>query len=166
MGDKPRVTKLSSKHDRSEFISGSLVLDRYIKDYAVTNQQSRHSITYVALVDERVVGFYSLAVSSIKYKDAPKRLIKGVPSQPVRVMLLARLAVDESWQGKGLGLALVKDAMLRTLAAADIAGLRAIVVDAKNGKARSFYEHLGFEKFSRESLKLYRLLKDIRHMLK
>ena len=98
------------------------------------------------------------------HDEAPERLKKGIPRHPVPVIILARLAVDTSWHGKGLGAALVADAMRRVLQASDIAGVRAMLVHAKDEAARNFYQHLGFEPFQDNSLTLYRLLKDIRAM--
>jgi GNAT superfamily N-acetyltransferase len=100
----------------------------------------------------------------VAHDEAPERLAKGVPRHPVPVIILARLAVDRTWRGKGLGAALVVDAMRRVLQAADIAGVRAMVVHAKDETAQRFYEHLGFEQFPEKALTLYRLLKDIRAM--
>src|SRR5262249_7692133 len=90
------------------------------------------------------------------------RVIKGLARHPVPVMLLARLAVDRRFQGRHLGSELLRDALLRTLAAADIAGLRAIVVDAKDERARRFYQGYGFEPFLGDPLRLALLIKDAR----
>ena len=100
------------------------------------------------------------------YEDTPERLAKGIPRHPVPVLLLARLAVDQTWQGKGLGAALVTDAMRRTLQVADIVGVRAMLVHAKDEKAKRFYTYLGFEAFPGEPLTLYRLIKDLRNMVR
>ena len=81
-------------------------------------------------------------------------------------MLLARLAVASNWQGKGLGAALVSDALRRVLQVADIAGVRAMVINAKDEQAQAFYEPLGFEPFADNPFTLYRLIKDIRAMQK
>ncbi len=95
-------------------------------------------------IRDRVVGYCSLAVSEAAYADAAERLKRGLARHPVPIMLLARLAVSGQAQGRGLGAGLLKDAMLRTLQAADIAGIRAFVVHAKDENARRFYEHFGF----------------------
>jgi GNAT superfamily N-acetyltransferase len=160
----PRIAKLSLEHDASGFESGSPALDRYIKAYALASQRANVAQTYVAAATERIVGYHTLVVGSVTYEGAPQRMTKGAPRHPVPIMLLARLAVDISWQGKGLGAALIVDAMRRVLQVADIAGVRAMAVHAKDENARRFYEHLGFEPFPDQPLTLYRLLKDIHAM--
>src|SRR5260370_234994 len=119
---------------------GREALNRFLIRYALQNQQAGASQTYVALIDEEVVGFYTLVVGQVDYADAPERLTKGLARHPVPIMLLGRLAVATSWQGKGLGSGLLKDAMLRTLQAADIAGIRVFAVHAKDDDAKSFYQ--------------------------
>lgn len=165
MPEKPRVAKLAREHEVDEFDSGSDALDRFLKLHALQSQGAGVAQTYVAALDSRVVGYHTLAVGSVVHEDAPGRLKKGVPRHPIPVVVLARLAVDRSWQGRGLGSALVVDAMRRVLQAADIAGVRAIAVHAKEETAGRFYEHLGFEPFPRQPMTLYRLLKDVRAMM-
>jgi GNAT superfamily N-acetyltransferase len=133
-----------------------------LNSYALTNQRSDSAQTYIALTGRTAVGYYSLAVGSVVYDDAPERLGKGLPRHSVPVMILARLAVDLRMRSKGLGAGLLADALRRTIAAADIAGIRAIVVHAKDDHARAFYEHFGFVGFGERALTLYVLLKDIR----
>ena len=105
-------------------------------------------------------------VGQVEYDAAPERLTKGLARHPVPIMLLARLAVETAWQGKGLGSGLLKDAMLRTLQAADIAGIRAFAVHAKDEEAGSFYERFDFVASPSDPYHLFRLLKDIRAALK
>ena len=159
------VEKLRREHDTSAFHSGEEVLDRFLDRFAFANQQAGGSATYVALAGNQVVGFYSLAVGQVSYEDASERLTKGLARHPVPVMLLARLAVDIDWQGKRIGAGLLKDALLRTLQAADIVGIRAMIVHAKNDRARVFYEHFGFQPSPTDPYHLFRLLKDIRVMV-
>lgn len=109
-----------------------------------------------------MAGFYSLAVGQIAFDDAPERLAKGLARHPVPVMLLARLAVSVAHQGRGIGSGLLKDAMLRSLAAAEIAGIRAMVTHAKDDAARRFYEHFDFAPSPTDPLHLFILLKDAR----
>ena len=160
-----RIDKLRREHNTSAFHCGEDSLDRFLDRFAFPNQQAGGSTSYVALSENQIVGFYSLAVGQVVYEDAPERLSKGLASHPVPVMLLARLAVDLNWQGKRLGAGLLRDALLRTLQAADIVGIRAIVVHAKNDEARRFYEHFGFFPSPTDPYHLFRLLKDIRAML-
>lgn len=164
MSDKLQVTKLAVAHDTTSFDCGNEALNRFLKLHALAGQRSGISQTYVATTGDRIAGFHTLVVGQVTYEDAPERLAKGLPRYPVPVIILARLAVDRSWQGKGLGSALVVDAMRRVLQAADIAGVRAMVVHAKDETAQRFYEHLGFLSFPDKPLTLFRLIKDIRAM--
>ena len=134
--------------------------------YALQSQQTGASQTYVALADEQIAGYYTLVVGQVDYDDAPQRLTKGLARHPVPIMLLARLAVATAWQEKGFGSGLLKDAMLRTLQAAEIAGIRAFSVHAKDDQARAFYEHFDFVPSPADPYHLFRLLKDIRGLLK
>ena len=109
-----------------------------------------------------MVGCYMLVVGQVEYNDAPERLTKGLARHPVPIMLLARLAVSIARQGTGLGAGLLKDAMLRTIQAADIAGIRAFAVHAKDDQARALYEHFDFVTSPSDPYHLFRLLKDIR----
>jgi len=106
-----------------------------------------------------------LAMGQVMYDDAPQRLTKGLARHPVPLVLLARLAVDRRWQSQGVGKALLKDAMMRTLQAADIAGVRALAVHAKNDEAKRFYEHFDFVPSPSDSMHLFVLLKDVRRIV-
>jgi GNAT superfamily N-acetyltransferase len=110
----------------------------------------------------RVVGYHALAASSISLHEAGQRAARGMPRHPVPTALLARLAVDMTVHGRGLGTWLLRDAMLRTLSAAESMGIRVLVVHAIDVQARSFYEHHGFEPSRTDPLNLQMLTKDIR----
>ncbi len=163
-----RIEKLQRAHDIETFDCGQDALNRFLIRYALQNQQAEASQTYVALAGEvkKTVGYYTLVVGQVEYADAPVRLAKGLARHPVPIMLLARLAVATDWQGKGLGAGLLKDAMMRTLQAADIAGIRAFAVHAKDDAARVFYSHFDFVPSPSDPWHLFRLLKDIRAELK
>ena len=120
----------------------------------------------MAVVGDVVVGFHTLVVAQVEYDDAPQRLGKGIARHPNPLMLLARLAVATNWQGKGLGSGLLKDAMLRTVQAADIAGIRAMAVHAKDDAARAFYDRSGFVQAPTDPYHLFVLLKDVRRIVK
>jgi GNAT superfamily N-acetyltransferase len=166
MNDGPRIEKLRRDHAVDLFDCGQEALNRFLIRYAFQNQQAAASQTYVALVRDEVVGFYTLVVAQIEYDDAPERLGKGLARHPIPLMLLARLAVATIWQGKRLGSGLLKDAMVRTLQAADIAGIRALAVHAKDDDARAFYERFGFVQAATDPYHLFVLLKDVRAILK
>jgi GNAT superfamily N-acetyltransferase len=156
-----RIEKLHRTHDIEGFDCGKDALNRFLTRYALQNQQANASQTYVALTDDDIVGFYTLVVGQVEYADAPERLIKGLARHPVPIMLLARLAVALGWQGKGLGSGLLKDAMLRTLQAAGIAGIRAFAVHAKDDEARAFYERFDMIPSPADPYHLFILLKDL-----
>src|SRR5213593_3890121 len=166
MNDQPRIEKLRRDHHVDVFDCGQEALNRFLVRYAFQNQQAEASQTYVALVGDEVVGFYTLVVAQVEFGDAPQRLGKGLAKHPIPLMLLARLAVAASRQGKGLGSGLLKDAMVRTLQAADIAGIRAMAVHAKDDDARAFYERFGFVAAPTDPYHLFVLLKDVRVILK
>lgn len=160
-----RIEKLRRDHPVDSFTCGRDELDRFLIRYALGNQQANASQTYIGLHDQEVIGFYSLVVGEVAFGDAPERLTKGLARHPVPVMLLARLAVSTTWQGRKIGSGLLKDAMLRTLQAADIGGIRAFAVHAKDEPAKQFYEQFGFVASPTDPLHLYRLIKDLRRSL-
>jgi len=159
------VEKLRRDHPVEGFDCGHDHLNRYLLRYAWQNQQAGGSQTYVGIVDDTVVGFYTLAVGQVTQEEAPSRLTKGLARHPVPIMLLARLGVDRRWQGQGIGKALLRDAMQRTLQAADIAGIRAFAVHAKDENARRFYEHFDFIPSPVDPMHLFVLLKDVRRII-
>jgi GNAT superfamily N-acetyltransferase len=159
------IEKLGRHHAVDDFDCGEDSLNRFLTRFAFPSQQANASQTYVGLADGAVIGFYTLVVGEVSYDDAPGRLTKGLARHPVPLMLLARLAVSQVWQGKGVGAGLLKDAMLRTIQAAEIGGIRALAVHAKNDVARTFYEHFGFIPSPTDSLHLFVLIKDLRQMM-
>ena len=165
MNPARRIEKLRRDHPVEGLDCGHEQLNRYLLRYAWQNQQAGASQTYVGIVDDIVVGFYTLAVGQVSREEAPSQLTKGLAKHPVPIMLLARLGVDRRWQGQGIGKALLKDAMLRTLQAADIAGIRAFAVHAKEENAKRFYEHFDFIPSPTDPMHLFVLLKDVRRTL-
>lgn len=159
------IEKLQRHHAVDAFECGREELNRFLQHHALQNQQSGGAQTYVGLVDQSVVGYYALAVGSLEQEDAPERVKKGLAKHSIPIMLLARLAVDGHWKKRGIGAALLKDAMLRTLQAADIAGIRALVVHAKDDEARRFYERFDFLPSPSDPLHLCTLLKDARKIV-
>ena len=165
MSDDRRVEKLRRDHPVENFDCGREDLNRYLVRYAWQNQQAGAAQTYVGIVGKVIVGYHTLAVGHVTLEDAPQRLTKGLAKHPVPVMLLARLATDRRWQGQGVGKALLRDAMHRTLQAAEIAGIRALAVHAKDEDARRFYEHFDFIPSPTDPMHLFVLLKDVRRII-
>lgn len=165
MTGKLIIEKLARRHDVDAFDCGKEPLNLFLARYALQNQKAEASQTYVALNDERIVGYYTLVVGEIAYDRAGDRLKKGLARHPVPVMVLARLAVSTGMQGKGVGSGLLKDALMRTISAADIAGIRAIIVHAKDDEAKSFYERYDFTASPTDPYHLFVLVKDVRATL-
>lgn len=159
------VGKLGAADAVDAFDCGHPALNQFLQRYALVNQKANSAQTYVCCINGEVVGFYSLTVGSVDPVSAPSRVMKGLARHPVPVMVLARLAVDQAHQRKGLGQALLKDALLRTAQAADIAGVRALVVHAKNEAARQWYESWEFEPSPTDSFHLFLMLKDMKSLL-
>ena len=160
-----RIEKLTKQHSVDDFDCGEDALNRFLSRFALPNQQASASQTYIGLADDTIVGFYTLVVGEVAYDDAPERLKKGLARHPVPLMLLARLAVSQVWQGKGIGSGLLKDAMLRTTQAAEIGGIRALAAHAKNDAACAFYEHFGFMPSPTDPLHLFVLTKDLQRII-
>jgi GNAT superfamily N-acetyltransferase len=158
----PSPIALNKSHDLTAFDCGEAALNDYLHKYAFQNHQNRSARTYVTARDYRVVGYYTLAAGSVRREDTPPRVAKGLGNYPVPIILLARLAVDRTEQGKGLGAALLKDAILRAAQAADIVGCRAMLTHAKDQVAQAFYRKFGFESSPIDQLHLYLLMKDIK----
>jgi GNAT superfamily N-acetyltransferase len=134
---------LTGEHDLSGFECGVPELDDWLKRRALQNEASRASRTFVVVADGRVVGYYALATGAVAHRAATGRVRRNMP-EPIPVMVLGRLAVHREYQGSGLGAGLLRDALLRTLRAADLAGIRAILLHAVNEDAKRFYLHHGF----------------------
>lgn len=157
------VEPLRSNHEIAAFDCGSEPLNRFLKRHAMANQASGGARTYVTCAEaRRVVGYYGLCAGAVEHAQAPSRTAKGLAKHPIPVLLLARLAVDRAHQGKGLGKALLKDALVRTTQAADIAGIRALLVHAKDEAARAWYAQFDFEPSPTDPLHMFLILKDIR----
>jgi GNAT superfamily N-acetyltransferase len=159
------IRKLSPTDGVDAFDCGQPALNHFLQRYALINQKANSAQTYVCFLRGEVVGFYSLAVGSVEPAHTPTRVHKGLARHPVPVMLLARLAVDRRHQGKGLGKALLKDALLRTLQAADIAGIRCLLVHAKDEAARQWYLSWDFEPSPTDPYHLFLMIKDLKALL-
>lgn len=160
-----QIAKLKASDVVDAFDCGHPALNQFLQRYALLNQKANSAQTYVCSQGGEVLGFYSLAVGSVDLESAPLRISKGLARYPVPVMILARLAVDQAHQRKGLGQALLKDALLRTAQVAEIAGVRALLVHAKDEAARQWYEAWEFEPGPTDSFHLFLMLKDLKAML-
>lgn len=151
------LAPLDGGHERTAFDCGVSALNLYLCNYALQNQRRGIVRNYVTVRAESrlVVGYYSLVYASLAQKLLPPELVKGVGKYDIPVMLLARLTVDRREQGQGLGKALLKDAILRTMQAAEIAGLKLLLVFAKDEAAAGFYRKHGFEPVVDDPLKLF-----------
>jgi GNAT superfamily N-acetyltransferase len=155
---------LAEVHDFSDFRCGEASLDDWLKRRARANQASGASRTYVVCEGKRVIGYCALASGVVTVAIAPGRFRRNMP-HPIPVAVLARLAVDREWQGKGLGRALFRDAARRVAQAADAIGIRGIVVHAISEEAKGFYLALGFDPSPLEPMTLMVTLSDVRAAL-
>lgn len=151
------VSALDGGHDRAYFDCGVPALNLYLRNYALQNQNRGIVRNYVTTHpgDRIIVAYYSLVYASLPQKSLPPKVVKGLGKYDIPIMLLARLAVDRRDQGKGLGKALLKDAILRTMQAAEIAGLKLLLVHAKDEEAAEFYKKQGFVPVPDDPLRLF-----------
>jgi GNAT superfamily N-acetyltransferase len=134
---------LTQEHDVAAFDCGVPILNDWLKNRALDNEKAGASRTYVVTAGGRVVGYYALATGAVAASDAPGRVRRNMPD-PIPIMVLGRLAVDQSHHGHGLGQGLLRDAVLRTVQAAKMVGIRAILVHAISEDAKRFYLRHGF----------------------
>lgn len=155
---------LAAHHDVSAFQSGEDALDAWLKRRALKNQIGGASRSFVVCEGARVVGYYALASGAVAVDVASGRFRRNMPD-PIPVVVLGRLAVDQSLHGKGLGRALVQDAARRVLHAADTIGIRGILVHALSGEAKAFYERVGFDPSPLDPMMLMVTLADLQAAL-
>src|ERR1039458_408661 len=161
------VEKLSKDHDLSRFDCGNGALNLWLKRFAWANVQNDSARVYAAHRHDRVVGgYHSLTAGSVSRGEASQRIGHGLAAHPIGVVVLGRLAVDRAQQGKGLGIALLQDALLRVEHAADTVGVRAVLVQAIDATARSFYLRFGFSPSPVDEMRLMLLMKDLRAFLR
>lgn len=161
LGYEP-IHKFRVEDSAASFDCGYPALNQFLQRYALVNQKAGSAQTYACCKAGEVVGFYCLTVGSVERNEAPDRIVKGLARHPVPVIILARLGVDISHQKKGLGRALLKDALLRTIQVADIVGIRALIVHAKNDVARKWYTEWEFEPSPTDPFHLFLMLKDLK----
>jgi GNAT superfamily N-acetyltransferase len=159
------IEKLTADRSVIDFDCGQVELNQFIQKYAYQNQKANSSQTYIAIYEDTVIGYYSLTVGSVIHSQTPSRVAKGQPKHPIPVMILARLAVDLRSQNRGVGKGLLKDALKRTAQAADIAGIRALLVHAKDPNVKLWYERFDFEPSPFDPFSLFLLLKDLKKTL-
>ena len=155
---------LAAHHDVSTFQSGEETLDTWLKRRALKNQISGASRTFVVCEAARVVGYYALASGAVAVEAASGRFKRNMPD-PIPVVILGRLAVDQSLHGQGLGRALVQDAARRVLHAADTIGIRGMLVHALSESAKAFYERVGFDPSPLDPMLLMVTLADLQAAL-
>lgn len=157
-----RIEKLNRTHPVEEFTCGQAELDRFLIRHALQAQQMSSSQTYVGLSGKTIIGFYTIVAGEVRHADAPERVAKGMPRHPIPLLVLARLAAHSEWQGRGVGAGLLLNALERTLQVADIIGVRALAVHAKDETAAAFYRHFGFVPSPTDRRHLFMLIKDLR----
>lgn len=146
------------------FSCGDEDLDKYLQMFARQNHKKGIGKTFIAVGDECAVGFYTISMSSIEFTDIPSTYNKGLPKYPLPVAKIGRLAVDSQFQGKKIGTALLFDALKKINEASKVVAAYAVVVDAKNAKAKTFYESFGFANYKNE-LSLYLPMKTVNTLL-
>jgi len=142
------------------FDSGVPALDEWLKRRALQNESAGASRTFVTCGGENVIGYYSLAAASVMHGIATSRVRRNMPD-PVPAVLIGRLAIHKDWQGKGLGADLLRDAVLRIAGAAEIVGVRAILVHAMSEDAKKFYERFGFRASPLEPMTLMMTVEEL-----
>lgn len=156
---------LDANHPLEGFDCGKPALNDWLVRHARQAQASGSAKSYVVIDGDHVAGYFSLTVGQIDALEAPERIRKGMGSYPVPVVILARLAVSVHDQRKGIGLGMLQDAIQRTVAVAEQAGVRALLTHPIDDEASRFYQRFGFEASPVREQQLLLLLKDARRLL-
>lgn len=152
---------LNATHLVAAFSCGKPALDDWLKKRALANQQRGNTVVMVVHDAGRVVGYYGLAPTAVTPDHMPRSVRGGQPPSPVPCILLGQLATDSSWSGKGIGTALVRDALIRCVAGARLIGGRAVIVNALDADAAEFWKRRGFLPSKDDALTLFRSMQDI-----
>lgn len=163
----PQVEPLTRRHQREGFDCGEPALNEYLARQALQDMGRGVSRVFVARPSsgQNVLGYYTLSAASFRKHDLPSEQARRLPHYPVPAAILGRLAIDQSTQGQGLGKYLLIDAFHRVLQASETLAVYAIVVDAKNDKARAFYKRYGFIGFPQTPSRLFIPLETVRRGL-
>jgi len=164
MGEITTPEPITASHLTEPFSCGIPVLGEWLKRRALKYEVSGASRTFVVCQEGRVIGYYTLATGSVRHRDAPGNIRRNMPD-PIPVMVLGRLAVDQQWQHAGLGQGLLKDAVLRSLSVSQHAGVRALLVHTLSEDAKIFYVQNGFLESPLDPMTLVLSLKDAAHNL-
>ncbi|MCW2098781.1 UNVERIFIED_ORG: acetyltransferase (GNAT) family protein [Pseudomonas psychrophila] len=156
---------LDASHVLEPFDCGKPTLNEWLIRHARQAQSSGSARTFVVLDDQRLVGYFSLTVGQVDVLTAPERISHGMGRYPIPVAILARLAVSQTDQGRGIGVGLLRDAIVRTLTVADQVGVRALLTHPLDDEAARFYRRFGFESSPASESQLLLLLKDARKLL-
>lgn len=152
---------LTAAHDVSQFSCGKPSLDRWLKVRALSNQEKGFTAVLVVHDANRVIGYYGLAPTAILPSVLPRSIRTGQPPTPVPCLLLGQLATDQSWIGKGVGTGLLRHALQRCVAAAELVGGRALIVNAVDIEAADFWTRRGFIPSKDDPQVLFRSIADI-----
>jgi len=156
---------LKKEHRIEQFDCGTQSLNIFLQKHALQSQTSNIARTYILPTENDIVGYYSLVYGSVSPQEVAERLRRGGGNYHLPLIIVARFAIDQRFQEKGFGKALLKDALTRCALASEIAGLRAVAVKAKNEKAKSFYHKFGFEPSPFDEFHLFLLMKDLKKIL-
>lgn len=156
---------LSHHHATSEFSCGKIALDNWLKHQALKNQTNRGSRTFAITSDGKVAGYYALASGAVERNHVTSNMARNMPN-PIPVIILARLAIDHNFNGRSLGKALLKDALLRSLNVANEIGVKAVLVHALDSEAIAFYEKFGFQRMTEQENTLMLSIYNIEKLLR
>jgi GNAT superfamily N-acetyltransferase len=157
---------LNASHHLEEFDCGKPALTDWLLRHARQAQSSGSARTFVVCDDERVAGYFSLTVGQIDTMEVPERIRRGMGQHPIPLVILARLAIDRSYQKRGMGFSLLQDAISRTVTIAQQAGIRALLTHPIDAEAAAFYRRFGFEPTPANDRQLILLLKDARRFVR
>ncbi len=155
---------IAATHDTASFDCGNSTLNDWLQRRSLKNESSGASRTFVVCEDGTVIGYYSLAVGAIAREEASGKVRRNMPD-PIPVMVLGRLAVDNNWQGKKIGIGMLKDAIQRTIIVAEQSGVRALLVHALSDKVRCYYQYWGFHRSPANDMTLMITLNEARRAI-
>jgi GNAT superfamily N-acetyltransferase len=160
------VEGIQPEHRCEGFDCGTQILNEWLQRYALQSHRSDAAKTFVVHQKLEVKAYYSLVSGNVSRRESPPRLGSGLGNYPIPIILLARLAVDLSFQRRGVGKALLKDAILRVIRISEDVAVRALIVDAIDDEAKRYYLEAGFVPFPEDQMRLMQMLKDLRASMK